>query len=133
MLFTSNGTQSELIFDAKTMVVRLHLYDARTGRNFSYVQDSAMVTVQLGQLEFQEGDTLVLGISFVSTPPQRGLYFVNPSGEDPVKPTQIWTLGQPEDNSFWFPTIDHPAERATQETWISVPDRFQTLSNGLLA
>jgi aminopeptidase N len=130
MFFTSKGTQSEVIIDAKTMVFD-SLYDARTGRNFSYVQDSAMVTVQLG-LEFQEGDTLVLGISFVSTPPQRGLYFVNPRGEDPVKPTQIWTLGQPEDNSFWFPTIDHPAERATQETWISVPDRFQTLSNGLL-
>ncbi len=130
MFFTSKGSQSELILDAKTMNFD-SLFDVRTGRNFSYAQDSAIVTVQLDH-EYQEGDTLILGISFVSTPPQRGLYFVNPRGEDPVKPTQVWTLGQPEDNSFWFPTIDHPAERATQETWISVPDRFQTLSNGLL-
>jgi aminopeptidase N len=130
MLFTSMKGQSELIFDAKTMEFD-SIYDVRTGRNLEYVQDSAFVTVQLDS-RYYRGDTLVLGISFVSKPPQRGLYFVNPRGDDPVKPTQIWTLGQPEDNSFWFPTIDHPAERATQETWISVPDRFQTLSNGLL-
>ena len=130
MLFTSMQEQSELVFDAKTMEFD-SIYDVRAGRKFDYAQDSAIVTVQLGR-QFDEGDTLALGISFVSTPPQRGLYFVNPRGEDPVKPTQIWTLGQPEDNSFWFPTIDHPAERATQETWISVPDRFKTLSNGLL-
>jgi len=130
MLFTSKLPQSELIIDAKTMEFD-SIYDVRANRTFTYVQDSAIVTIQLNR-DYLEGDTLVLGISFVSTPPQRGLYFVNPRGEDPVKPTQIWTLGQPEDNSFWFPTIDHPAERATQETWISVPDRFQTLSNGLL-
>ncbi|TVQ69672.1 MAG: M1 family peptidase [Balneolaceae bacterium] len=130
MLFTSNHMQSELIIDAKTMEFD-SIYDVRANRNFTYELDSAIVTIQLDR-DYLEGDTLVLGISFVSTPPQRGLYFVNPRGEDPVTPTQIWTLGQPEDNSFWFPTIDHPAERATQETWISVPDRFKTLSNGLL-
>lgn len=130
MLFTSNQMQSELIIDAKTMEFD-SIYDVRANRNFTFDQDSAIVTIQLDR-DYLEGDTLVLGISFVSTPPQRGLYFVNPKGDDPVTPTQIWTLGQPEDNSFWFPTIDHPAERATQETWISVPDRFQTLSNGLL-
>ena len=130
MLFSSEKNQSELVFDAKTMKFD-SIYDARTDHVFEYVQDSAIVTVNLDR-EYASGDTLVLGISFVSEPPRRGLYFINPRGEDPVKPTQIWTLGQPEDNSFWFPTIDHPAERATQETWISVPDHFQTLSNGLL-
>ncbi len=130
MLFSSERSQSELVFDAKTMMFD-SIYDVRRDRIFEYVQDSAIVTVHLDR-EYTAGDTLVLGISFVSEPPQRGLYFINPRGEDPVKPTQIWTLGQPEDNSFWFPTIDHPAERTTQETWISVPDHFQTLSNGLL-
>ncbi len=130
MLFTSEVSQSELVFDAKTMEFD-SIHDVRSDRVFEYVKDSAVVTVLLDR-EYAAGDTLVLGVSFVSNPPQRGLYFINPRGEDPVKPTQIWTLGQPEDNSFWFPTIDHPAERATQETWISVPDNFQTLSNGLL-
>lgn len=130
MLFTSDMKQDELIFDAKTMEFD-SVYDVRSNQKFEYRQDSAIVTVDLGS-EFEEGDTLVLGIDFVSSPPERGLYFVNPRGEDPVKPTQVWTLGQPEDNSFWFPTIDHPAERATQETWITVPPHFETLSNGLM-
>lgn len=130
MLFLSEKMQDELVFDAKTMRFD-SIYDVRSGTLYSFQQDSAIVTVALGR-QFSIGDTLVLGISFVSSPPGRGLYFVNPRGEDPVKPTQIWTLGQPEDNSFWFPTIDHPAERTTQETWISVPPQFQTLSNGIL-
>lgn len=130
MLFISEKMQDSLIFDAKTMTLD-SIFDVWSGKKFGFEQDSATVSVNLHR-PYAPGDTLLLGVSFVSEPPRRGLYFVNPRGEDPAKPTQVWTLGQPEDNSFWFPTIDHPAERATQETWISVPDHFQTLSNGLL-
>ncbi|MEX0681817.1 MAG: M1 family metallopeptidase [Balneolales bacterium] len=130
LMLTSKQVQSELVLDAKTMEFE-GIYDAITDEKLDFNQDSAIVTISPGY-DFNPGDTLVVGIRFISSPPQRGLYFVNPRGDDPVKPTQIWTLGQPEDNSFWFPTIDHPAERATQETWISVPERFATLSNGVL-
>jgi len=130
MLFTSEMEQSDLVFDAKTMEFD-GIYKNSLDNPLTFHQDSAIVTVDL-EHSYQTGDTLVLKIDFVSSPPQRGLYFVNPRGEDTVKPTQVWTLGQPEDNSFWFPTIDHPAERATQETWISVPPQYETLSNGLL-
>ncbi|MDG5766494.1 M1 family metallopeptidase [Balneolales bacterium ANBcel1] len=130
MLFTSKQEQSELVLDAKTMEFsEITEIGSRTG--FDFRQDSAIVTIDLDR-RFEAGDTLALGVAFISSPPNRGLYFVNPRGEDPVKPTQVWTLGQPEDNSFWFPTIDHPAERTTQETWIAVPPHFSTLSNGLL-
>lgn len=130
LLLTSEREQSELVLDAKTMEFD-SLYHIPSGRNFAFYQDSATVTLQFDST-YAEGDTLIVGIDYVATPPERGLYFVDPRGEDPAKPSQIWTLGQPEDNSFWFPTIDHPAERATQETWISVPSRFSTLSNGQL-
>jgi aminopeptidase N len=62
----------------------------------------------------------------------KGLYFINPLGEDPNKPQQIWTQGETESSSCWFPTIDRPNERTTQEIYITVEDRFKTLSNGLL-
>ncbi len=62
----------------------------------------------------------------------KGLYFINPLGEDPNKPQQIWTQGETESSSCWFPTIDRPNERTTQEISITVQDRFKTLSNGLL-
>lgn len=62
----------------------------------------------------------------------KGMYFINPLGEDLKKPTQIWTQGETESNSIWFPTIDKPNQKTTQEIYIIVPDRFVTLSNGLL-
>jgi aminopeptidase N len=62
----------------------------------------------------------------------KGLYFINPLGEEPGKPQQIWTQGETESSSCWFPTIDRPNERTTQEIYITVEDRFKTLSNGLL-
>lgn len=62
----------------------------------------------------------------------KGLYFINPSGEDKNKMPQIWTQGETEASSCWFPTIDSPNEKTTQEIYITVKDKFKTLSNGTL-
>ena len=56
----------------------------------------------------------------------KGLYFI-----DEPSP-QIWTQGETEASSRWFPTIDAPNERCTQEMFITVDDRYVTLSNGTL-
>ena len=62
----------------------------------------------------------------------RGLYFIDPNDKDPDKPTQIWTQGETESSSCWFPTIDKPNEKMTHTLSITVEDKFKTLSNGLL-
>ena len=62
----------------------------------------------------------------------KGLYFINPLGKEPNKPRQIWTQGETQSNSCWFPTIDEPNQRMTQEITLTVEDQFKTLSNGLL-
>lgn len=62
----------------------------------------------------------------------KGLYFINADGSDPKKPKQIWTQGETQSNSVWFPTIDSPNEQLTQELYITVDTSFVTLSNGLL-
>ncbi|MES1161348.1 MAG: M1 family peptidase, partial [Bacteroidota bacterium] len=62
----------------------------------------------------------------------RGLYFINPKGEDKNKPTQIWTQGETEANSAWFPTIDKPNQKTTEEITMTVPAKYVTLSNGKL-
>ncbi len=62
----------------------------------------------------------------------KGLYFINPHGTDHNKPIQIWTQGETESNSCWFPTIDHPDQKTTEEIDMTVPDKYVTLSNGLL-
>ena len=62
----------------------------------------------------------------------RGLYFINPLKTDPHKPRQIWTQGETEYNSCWFPTIDAPNEKHTQDLFITVDSGEVSLSNGLL-
>src|SRR5690606_2136829 len=62
----------------------------------------------------------------------KGLYFINPKGEDKDKPIQVWTQGETEASSVWFPTIDKPNQKTTQEIALTVPDKFVSLSNGEL-
>lgn len=76
--------------------------------------------------EFEEkyGQGAMLGI--------KGMYFINPKGEDKDKPTQIWTQGETESSSAWFPTIDRTNQRCTQELTVTVDNKYVTLSNGKL-
>ena len=62
----------------------------------------------------------------------KGLYFINTDNSEPFKPIQIWTQGEPESNSCWFPTIDQPNEKFTIKLAITVNKDFTTLSNGIL-
>ncbi|MEX0772907.1 MAG: M1 family metallopeptidase [Balneolales bacterium] len=129
-LTSLSNRNNELILDAKTMVFD-SIYTVHSGEHLAFRQDSARVTIDLPE-QYNREDSLFIGISYLASPPERGLYFADPQDLDPTKPTQVWTLGQPEDNSFWFPTIDSPMERSTHETWISVPEQYKTLSNGAL-
>ena len=62
----------------------------------------------------------------------KGMYFINPKGEDKDKPTQIWTQGETESNSAWFPTIDRTNQKSTEELTVTVDNKYVTLSNGKL-
>jgi aminopeptidase N len=62
----------------------------------------------------------------------KGLYFINPDSSEVGKHVEIWTQGETEASSCWFPTIDRPNEKMTHEILITVCDEFKTLSNGSL-
>ncbi|NIG51852.1 M1 family aminopeptidase [Chitinophaga sp. Cy-1792] len=62
----------------------------------------------------------------------KGLYFINPDGKDPNKPIQIWTQGETESSSAWFPTIDKTNQKTTEEISMTVENKYVTLSNGKL-
>lgn len=68
----------------------------------------------------------------ITTDGDRGIYFINREGRERSKPRQIWTQGETECNSNWFPTINDPQEKMTQELNITVANEFVTLSNGTL-
>lgn len=108
-----------------------------------YNYDSTVITLSFPK-PLTRKDTIEIQIEYVSKPNQfkgkgseaikddKGLYFINPLGRDTVKPQQLWTQGETEASSVWFPTIDAPNEKTTQEIYITVDNRFKTLSNGLL-
>jgi len=109
--------------------------------NYEYNNDS--LKINLGKT-FNSKDNYVVVIEYVAKPNElktkgsaaisddKGLYFINPTGENPYKMPQIWTQGETQSNSVWFPTIDSPNEKMTQEILMTVDDKYITLSNGSL-
>ena len=42
--------------------------------------------------------------------------FYQPIGTDKNKPVEVWTQGETESNSVWFPTIDKPDQKCTEKS-----------------
>ncbi|MDX2254949.1 MAG: M1 family metallopeptidase [Pseudanabaenaceae cyanobacterium bins.39] len=80
----------------------------------------------------QAGVTLEIAIAYAAEQPQRGIYFVQPTADQPQKPTQVWTQGEDEDSRYWFPCFDYPGQLATSEIRIRVPRDLMVISNGEL-
>jgi len=133
--------QDTLVLDAKGMEIRTVKLN---GKPLNYKYENDFLTVQLGK-KYKRDDQITLVIDYTAKPDERktggsaaissdkGLYFINPKGEDPSKMPQIWTQGETEASSVWFPTIDAPNQKMTQEILMTVDDKYTTLSNGLLA
>ena len=136
--------QNTLVLDAKGFdidEVVLMIDDQQITPLFSY--DGLKLVVNLPK-ELNRSEQLNIQISYVAKPNELisggsgaiisdiGLYFINPLGEHPYKPKQIWTQGETQASSCWFPTIDSPNQRTTQEIEITVDSSYVTLSNGEL-
>ena len=108
-----------------------------------YTYNKAFLVIELGKT-YTRKDTYNIFIDYTAMPNKleaggssaitedKGLYFINPDGKDPNKPKQIWTQGETEASSCWFPTIDSPNEKTTQEIYMTVDSIYVTLSNGEL-
>ncbi len=133
----------QVTLDAKNFDIKTVTFDGKN-EALKYEYNNEQLVVHLGKT-FTRNDEFKLAISYTAKPDEResfggsaaitqdkGLYFINADGADKAKPMQIWTQGETESNSFWFPTVDKPNERCTQEMYITVENKFKTLSNGVL-
>ncbi|MDF1517704.1 MAG: M1 family metallopeptidase [Lutibacter sp.] len=131
---------NKVILDAKSFNIHeVKVNDKKAG--FNYSEDE--LTVELDKT-YKKGEEYTVYIKYTAKPEEikqkgsenitdaKGLYFIDPKEEDPGKPTQIWTQGETESNSCWFPTIDSPNQKTTQEIYMTVPNKYVTLSNGTL-
>jgi len=131
---------SKVSLDAKAMIIHNVSLD---NKELSYLNDGTKIWIDLPK-KYTKDETFTLYIKYTARPEKvkqkgsaaitsaKGLYFINADGSDKNKPTQIWTQGETEASSCWFPTIDSPNQKTTQEIYITVPDKYKTLSNGKL-
>jgi aminopeptidase N len=124
-------------FDLKSIKLK------STGNDLKYTYENDIITIQLDKT-YTNKEEFQVQIEYTAKPNElkeggsnaitsdKGLYFINPLGEDSTKPRQIWTQGETQANSAWFPTIDSPNEKHTQEIFITIENNFKTLSNGSL-
>src|SRR5436190_420423 len=108
-----------------------------------YDYDSLQLNIHLDKT-YKRGEQYTVFIDYTAKPDEvpnkgsaaikeaKGLYFINPRGEDQDNPTQIWTQGETEANSVWIPIIDKPDQKTTDEIYMTVPAKYVTLSNGKL-
>ncbi|WP_310397699.1 M1 family aminopeptidase [Hymenobacter sp.] len=134
-----------LRLDAKGMdikAVAMMNGEAQQPLKYTYT-DAANLRINLGKT-LKPGEAYTVYIDYVSKPNElkvqgsaaitdaKGLYFINPDSTEKGKPVQIWTQGETEGSSAWFPTIDRPNQKTTQEISLTVPSKYVTLSNGRL-
>ena len=127
------------VLDAKGMeILKVTLNNKEL--SFDY-PDQNKLTVRLGKT-YSKNEPFTVVIKYIAKPEERetsgsqaitsdkGLYFINPKGEKDGLMPQIWTQGETEANSVWFPTLDAPNSKSTQEVLLTVEDKYTTLSNG---
>ena len=137
--------QYSLTLDAKQFDFReVSLITGATSReSLSFTYDSLELKIQLNK-KYEAGEQFKIYVDYTAKPEERkqggsaaigedkGLYFINPTGKDSLKPIQIWTQGETESNSCWFPTIDKPNQKMTDEIYITHLKKYVSLSNGTL-
>lgn len=133
-----------LTLDAKGFDIHTIRQNNKYGDTLAYAYDGKEITIQLNKT-YTRAQQYTIFIDYTAKPNElesegsghaitgdKGIYFINPTGEQYNKPTQIWSQGETEASSCWFPTIDAPNEKTAQEIYITVDEKYKTLSNGEL-
>ncbi len=114
-----------------------------SGATLKFETDAAKEKLRLTlDREYQPADVLTLTIDYhtngvspetaLGGAYRRGLIFIKPTADDPSRPRQIWTQGQPAYNHYWFPCYDRSDDLATSEIVATVDKPLTVISNGSL-
>ncbi|MBL0104531.1 MAG: M1 family metallopeptidase [Bacteroidetes bacterium] len=133
-----------LILNARGMLIhKVSLIDKNTNPELLFDYQKNELKIYLPRT-YQSTDTFTLSIKYTSRPEtlppggsraiikDKGLYFIDADSTDESKPTQLWTQGETESNSAWFPTVESPEQKMTSEIFLNIDTAFTSLSNGLL-
>ncbi|MBW3519708.1 M1 family metallopeptidase [Flavobacterium sp. NKUCC04_CG] len=133
-----------LELDAKAMLI--HQVDLIVGtktKKLKFTYDGLKINIDLDRT-YKRDESYTIHLKYTARPNEvkqegsqaindaKGIYFINPEGIQTGVPTQIWTQGESESSSCWFPTIDKTNQKTSQEIYLTYPQKYLSLSNGLL-
>jgi aminopeptidase N len=100
----------------------------------TFLNNSGKLDITLDKI-YNANEAVSVRIKYRAVNPRAGVYFVEPlsSNDKQIRPAQIWTQGEPEDNRNWFPSYDFPDDKATTEQFITTTSADETaIGNGEL-
>jgi len=122
-------------------VERVAILNHAVWEDLEYLYDQEILKIILDTTKTRK-DTFQLKIEYVANPEKvgalgggaisdaKGLYFINHENLPDQPMQQIWTQGEVQSNSAWFPTVDEPNEKITHEIAMTVDSTWVTISNG---
>ena len=115
-------------FHARDMDIQDVFLSNQTG--LAFTADSETVAITLPK-NYETKDTITIVISYF-TIPSDGIFFNEPTEDNPEIPYQIYSHSEPISARSWFPCYDEPDDKVTSEIIATVPLNFFLLSNGKL-
>ena len=133
-------TTDTLTIDAQSFIIKdILLKDKQKNTTLGFIYKNSKIHIKLNK-KYTKNETYTIIINYIAEPEKitksgswaihdnKGLYFIDADTDNP----QIWSQGETKSNSAWFPTIDSPNQKMTQDIFLTVKKEFKTLSNGKL-
>jgi aminopeptidase N len=121
---TVNGSIVKFTYDGGDQNDGLHI---TLDRNY-LAGESLTLLIDYHTNHVNETDPVSLG----GSNGKGGLRFIWPTPAEPARKKQIWSLGDPESNRYWFPGYDYPNDFHTSEFTATVEEYLTVVANGQL-
>lgn len=125
----------------------IHSITSETGRSLKFDYDGGdkndNLKITLDRV-YQAGEDAMVKINYrtnwvnmsdpnnLSGSTGKGIRFFEPTSNDPNRPREIWSMGDPESNRYWFPGYDSLNDFRTTEFTATVDKKLTVISNGSL-
>ena len=123
---------NEVVLDAKSFKVSSVELKGED-KALEFKNNGSQITIQLPRY-YQKSESFEITIHYQAQPSfadnvaenENGLFFK----QGKPYPEHIWTQGEVANNSNWYPTIDSPNEKMSQEIFVTIAEDKMSLSNG---
>lgn len=145
LTFTPFNSTDEITLDAAFFVINSVISQNGTSLKFDYEGGDKNDNLKIAlERVYQAGEEVAIKIDYRTnwvneTDPAnlggsfgKGIRFFEPTSSDVTRPKEIWSMGEPQGNRYWFPSYDSPNDLRTTEFIATVDKNLTAISNGKL-